>query len=369
MSLGQWLGFSALLASLYILWQLRQVLLLIFAAIVLATALNRLTRKIQARFKLRRTLSLVLSIGIFLGLLGGFFMTIVPPFIVQFQQLTTTEFPAIVKSANLWLTNIQAHLPPALLPYLPDLEDLDRQIQPLLKTLAGRSLNLFSSSLGAILNLLLVTILTVMMLVQPNAYRQAFIAIFPSFYRRRVEEILCKCESSLGKWIAGALLSMVFVAVLSAIGLLALGIPLVLAQSVLAGLLNFIPNVGPTLSVFIPMAIALMDEPWKAVAIFIIYFFIQQIESNLITPYIMAKQVSLLPAVTLIAQVVFTTFFGFLGLLLALPLTVVVKIWVDAVLIEDILDRWHGTSDPSSSQLVLAKPEESIDDSFDDEID
>ena len=88
------------------------------------------------------------------------------------------------------------------------------------------------------------------------------------------------------------------------------------------------------------MAIALLDEPWKAVGIFIIYFLIQQFESSLLTPYIMAQQVSLLPAITLIAQVFFTTFFGFLGLLLALPLTVVAKVWINAVLIEDILDRW-----------------------------
>jgi predicted PurR-regulated permease PerM len=110
-------------------------------------------------------------------------------------------------------------------------------------------------------------------------------------------------------------------------------------------LLNFIPNVGPTLSVVLPMAIALMDEPWKAVAIFLVYFAIQQFEGNFLTPYIMSQQVSLLPAITLISQVFFTTFFGFLGLILALPLTVVAKVWINAVLIEDILDRWTESPD------------------------
>jgi predicted PurR-regulated permease PerM len=81
----------------------------------------------------------------------------------------------------------------------------------------------------------------------------------------------------------------VVVAILSLIGLLALGIPLALAQAILAGLLNFIPNVRPTISVVMPMAIALLDEPWKAVVIFIIYFLIQQFESSLLTPYIMAQ--------------------------------------------------------------------------------
>ena len=341
MSIGQWLGLFAVGVSLYILWQIRQMLLLVFAAIVLATALNKLARKVQAKFKLTRPQGVLIAIGIFLLTLIGFFIIIVPPFIIQFQELIGNKFPQILISATQWRTYLITFIPAALIPYLPDLNDLNQQVQPLLQSFAGQSIAIFSSSLGVILNLLFVTILTIMFLAQPIAYRQTFISIFPSFYRRRVDDILTECEISLGKWFGGAILSTIVVALLSLAGLLALGIPLALAQAVLAGLLNFIPNVGPTLSVILPMSIALLDEPWKVVAVFIVYFLIQQFESNLLTPYIMAQQVSLLPAMTLIAQVFFTTSFGFLGLLLALPLTVVGKIWINAVLIEDILDRWQ----------------------------
>jgi predicted PurR-regulated permease PerM len=116
---------------------------------------------------------------------------------------------------------------------------------------------------------------------------------------------------------------------------------LALAHAILAGLLNFIPNIGPTLSVVLPMAIALIDAPWKAVAVLILYIVIQQIESYWLTPTIMAKQVSLLPAITLTSQIVFASFFGALGLLMALPLTVVAKTWIEEVLVKDVLDKWH----------------------------
>jgi predicted PurR-regulated permease PerM len=344
MLLGQWLGFLALVLSLYILWQIRQVLLIVFAAILLATALNKLARKIQRKFKLKRPAGVLVAIGIFIAVLVGFFILIVPPFISQFQELTTTKFPQILKSATQWQTNLPSYIPAPLVPYLPDLNDLDRQVQPLVKSVAGQSLSIFSSSLAVILNLLFLIVLTIMLLAQPMAYRQAFVVLFPSFYRQRIDGILAECEVSLGKWFGGALLSTIVVGVLSTTGLLILGIPLALAQGIVAGLFNLIPNVGPTISVVLPMSIALLDEPWKAVAIFIVYFLIQQFESNLLTPYIMAQQVSLLPALTLIAQVFFTTFFGFLGLLLAIPLTVVAKIWINAVLIEDILDRWKAPS-------------------------
>jgi predicted PurR-regulated permease PerM len=351
MMLGQWLGVLAVILSLYILWQIRQMLSLVFAAIVAATLLNRLAHNLQRRFRWPRPLGVIGALAIFFTILVSFGVAIFPPFVSQFQELISTKLPAIVKYATDWRTHLQAYVPPALIPYLPDLNNLDKQLQPLLASLAGRSLAIFSNSLAAILNLLFVVILTIMFLAQPDSYRRVFIALFPSFYRRRVSGILTECEESLSKWFGGAILSMIVVAALSFIGLIALGIPLALAQAILAGLLNFIPNVGPTLSVVIPMSIALLDEPWKAVAIFFIYLAIQQFESNFLTPYIMSQQVSLLPAITLIAQIFFTTFFGFLGLLLALPLTVVGKVWINAVLIEDVLDRWkysrHGDKDPN----------------------
>jgi predicted PurR-regulated permease PerM len=108
--------------------------------------------------------------------------------------------------------------------------------------------------------------------------------------------------------------------------------------------LTFIPNVGPVLSVIPPMAIALLDAPWKSLAVLGLYIGIQQLETNVLTPFVMAQQVSLLPAITLLSQVFFASFFGFLGLLLALPLTVVAQVWIQEVLITDVLDKWGNFS-------------------------
>jgi len=204
-----------------------------------------------------------------------------------------------------------------------------------------------------ILSLLLVLVLTIMMLAQPLAYRKTLIRLFPSFYRRRVDQILSKCEVALGKWVIGALISMTVVALLSFIGLSVIGVRLALAQGILAGLLNFIPNIGPTLSVVLPMVIALLDSPFKSVLVLILYIFIQQLESNFITPYVMAQQVSLLPAITLMSQLVFATFFGFLGLILALPITVVGQVWIQEVLIKDVLDQWGKDQTDRETEIVV----------------
>ena len=208
-------------------------------------------------------------------------------------------------------------------------------------SLIGNFFNLFSSTLGIFLNSLLVIVLTIMLLANPTPYRQVFLLMFPAFYRQRVKKILIQCEKNLGGWAIGILFNMAIIAILSGIGLWALGIRLPLANCLLAGILTFIPNLGPVLSVVPPTAMAFIDTPWEAAAVVILYIAIQQVESNILTPIVMKRQVSLLPAITLLSQVAFAVFFGILGLFLALPITVVAQVWLKEIVVKDILDRWQ----------------------------
>ncbi len=358
MNLGQWIGLIAIVLSLYILWQIREVLLLMFAAVVLATTLNRLAKRFQ-RSGMKRGLAVVLSVAIFFAVIVGFFWLIVPPFAQQFQELTY-RVPEGFRRFNSSLDALRTRIPAELVPYVPDINSLIQQAQPFVNRLVGNSFAFVSGSLEVLVKVLLVLVLTGMLLADPVAYRKVFVRLFPSFYRRRVEGILNKCEVSLGGWVTGAVIAMGVVGLMSVVGLSVLGIKAALALGVLAGFLNLIPNLGPTLSVVPAMAIALLDEPWKAIAVLILYFIIQQVESNFITPIVMAHQVSLLPAVTLISQLFFVTFFGFLGLFLALPLTVVAKIWVQEVLIKDVLDEWGHH--PQETEFVISSKFPQVDD-------
>ncbi|MBG1264073.1 AI-2E family transporter [Nostoc commune] len=350
MNLGQWIGLIAIVISLYILWQIREVLLLMFAAVVLATTLNRLAKRFQ-RFGMKRGFAVLLAVAIFFAGVAGFFWLIVPPFAQQFQELTN-QVPKGFERFNTWLDALRTRIPNQLVPYIPDINSLIQQVQPIANRLLGNSFAFVSGSLEVVLKILLVLVLTGMILADPVAYRKVFVRLFPSFYRRRVDGILDKCEVSLEGWITGAFIAICVVGLMSLIGLSILHVKAALALAVLAGFLNLIPNLGPTISVIPAMAIAFLDEPWKAIAVLILYFFIQQAESNFITPIVMAQQVSLLPAVTLIAQLFFVTFFGFLGLFLALPLTVVAKIWLQEVLIKDVLDQW-GNKHTKETELVM----------------
>ena len=338
MNFGSWIGFVAFFISLFVLWQIRQLLLLIFTAVVIATSLNILVKKF-CRMGLKRGYGVALAILLLAGVVLLFFQLVVPPFVSQFQQLAALV-PLAIERLSDWLDILSNNLDPDLIAYLPDTAEITEQIQPLIEQFLGGGLNFFYSSLGTLLSSLLLLALSLMLLADPTSYRLAFMRLFPAFYRRRVDRILVLCDRSLRGWLVGIIFNMSLITILSFISLLILRIPLALAQAVLAGALTFIPNIGPTLSVLPPIAIALLSDPWKAIAVLIFYAIVQQLESNILTPLIMSQKVSLLPAITLLSQIFFATFFGFLGLLIALPLTVVGQVWVKEVLIKDILDRW-----------------------------
>lgn len=337
MKLGDWLGFLILVVAIFVLWQIRQIVLLVFTAVIIATALNSLVRQVS-RFGLQRTQAIPLTLTGVALVMALFFVIIVPPFIDQFERLIELLPSGFVQILN-FLSGFRTQLPDWA-PALPDLPSLFPRLVPSVQGVIRNFYSIFSGSVNGILSLLLVLVLSIMLLVNPTAYRRTFLLLFPSFYRRRADEILSICEVDLGSWLGGILISSTFIFAISALGLWMLGIPLVLAHALLAGLLNFIPNIGPTLSVVFPVTIALLEEPWKAIAVFVFYIVIQQIESYWLTPTVMAKQVSLLPALTLIAQIFFATAFGLYGLILALPLAVVAKVWLQEVIVNDILDQW-----------------------------
>jgi predicted PurR-regulated permease PerM len=179
-----------------------------------------------------------------------------------------------------------------------------------------------------------------MITAQPQAYREVVVLLVPSFYRRRFRTVLLQCGEALSAWMGGVLISSLCVGVLAAIGLSLLGVKLVAANALLAGLLNVIPNVGPTLSTVFPMSVALLDSPWKSLAVLLLYVAVQNLESYVITPSVMHHQLRLLPGLTLSAQLLFTVVFGPLGLLMALPLAVCLQVLVREILIRDVLDPW-----------------------------
>ncbi len=342
MKFNDWLGLVSLIISLIILWQFRQILLLVFMAVVLATAINSIVRLLVKKFNLGRGKSILITLIGVIVVFGLLVIFIIPPFIDQLEELIKlipVGFEQLVFSVNNFIKNPPSWFPDFDLELLLDLDEIYQQLRSLAPQVFSNFLTFFSNSSAIVLQLLLVLVLTLMFLGEPLAYRNLLLRLLPASYRGRAEKILSQSEIGLLAWLKGVSINSLFVAIFCGLGLLVMKIPFVLAHAILAGVFNFIPNIGPILSALFPIAVALLNSPGNAIAVLLLYLIVQNLESYWFSPLVMKKQVNLLPGATLIAQIFFATFFGFLGLILALPLAVVVKTWLEEALIKDILDH------------------------------
>ena len=342
MKLNHWIALLLLVFASIVLWRFRQIVLLVFTAVVLATSINGLVRWLGRRLRVQRRIAVFAALNLLLVGFAAFIALVLPPFISQLGQLIQllpaglSQIPGAIDEL---LGLLERWWPGQDLELLPRFSDLLQQVGPVAGQLVGNLFVFFQNSLLTALQLLLVVVLTLMFLVDPGSYRQFMLRLFPASYRRRADGILSKCERSLLNWLQGIFFNSIFVAVLCAIGLSILGVKFVFANALLAGVFNFVPNIGPVLSSLFPISVALVDSFWQAIGVIILYVIVQNLETYWFSPVVMHRQVSLLPAGTLISQIFFTTFFGILGLILALPLAVVSKTWVEEALVKDVLDR------------------------------
>ncbi|BDA39303.1 AI-2E family transporter [Candidatus Atelocyanobacterium thalassae] len=345
MNFAYWTGFVVLSFSFYIIWKVRQLLILLFTAVVISNFLNHGVQTLQ-RFGIKRFYSVLLLITFSLIILLKFFLYIFYPSSEQFPELFLLVSQGIDRLTSP-IHEFTMQLDPDLTKTFPSLDRIIEQLHPLFQRIAGQGLSVFYTTLGIPLTFLLLLILSLMLLVNPTAYRQGFIRLFPFFYRSRIDSALRKCDLFLKGELLALLFRMIIIFVLAFTGLSILKIPLSFTQALLIMILNLFPNIGPILSFIPPMAIASLETPLKSLIVLVIfilfYLTIRQIENRIITPLIIKSRISLPPGFILLSQVFFATFFGILGFLLATPLTIIISVLVKEIIVGDILDKWNSS--------------------------
>ncbi len=313
-------------------WQLRWVLLVLFGAVVLAVALDVLIEKLQKRTSWPRPLSLAVVLLVLLLVGGVVFQLLVPELITQVQQLGSLVPTAMEKLKSMLSSN----------PRLINLEESFTElfswerIQPLGSQLLGFA----GGAANSLIQLLLMSLLAVLLALDPYSHRQMVIAVTPRPARQAMNELLTKCRMALGGWLAGMTISASTVFVLTWGGLALLKAPLALLSALLCGLLTFVPTIGPTAASLLPLALALTVSPVLMIQVLVLRLILQNLEAFLLTPLLLSRTVNLLPTVALMAQLSLGALLGLPGVLLALPLVVVLQVVMEQVVVEQIMDRW-----------------------------
>ncbi|HET6513012.1 MAG TPA: AI-2E family transporter [Candidatus Kapabacteria bacterium] len=319
-----------LLLFLAVLWYGVNILLLAFAGILLAIFLNGLAAYVANWTGLKHGLSLLITSLALIGMLVGAGYALAPGISEQSEELSQ-QLPKSLENLRQYIGRYEwGH---QLLESIPKLGEVIGNPMGLLPKVSG----VLSSTAAAIMNFLIVIAVGIYFAIEPGLYRRGFIKLLPLGDRRRAHEVLDATGNTLWWWIIGVLISMATIGVLTTIGLWALGIPLAPTLGLLTGILAFIPNFGPILSAIPPMLLGLMISPMDAVYVGLLYIGVQAIESNIVTPQVQKRTVSMPPVLGMIGQLLFGIFFGFLGLLLATPLVAAIIVMVKMLYVEDVL--------------------------------
>lgn len=184
----------------------------------------------------------------------------------------------------------------------------------------------FRTTFGVLGDLYVVLFLGIFFIVSPSTYQKGMIALVPAGAKPKARDVLGKLAATLTKWLKGKIISMFVVAVLTAIGLVILDIPLWLVLALIAGLLSFVPNFGPLLALIPAVLVGLMQGTTTALLVFGLYMLVQVLESNFITPQVQKKLINIPPALIITAQLFMGVLAGSWGLILATPLVAIIMV-------------------------------------------
>jgi predicted PurR-regulated permease PerM len=316
------------LTALFLLaWQLRTLILMIFGAIVVATVFrsfaDRIAKMTGCREGVAITTSIVVILAVVLGLIALFGSHVVQ----QIQALRET-IPAAWKTIEARLGDL----------------GLGEQIKQFAKSIrapGGSSFSAFGRtvlSIGSgIADVLVVLVAGIFLATQPRFYLTGAVKLVPPGKRDLAIEAISESEGALKLWLRGQLISMTVVGLLTGLGLWLLGMPSAFTLGLLAGILEFIPFLGPILSMFPAVLLALAVSPDLALWVLLVYFLVQQFEGYLLTPLVQQYAVDLPGVVLLFSLIAFGALFGTLGIILAAPLTVVTYVLVKRLYVIEAL--------------------------------
>ncbi len=333
---------GGLIIGVLAIWQLRLVLLMTFLAVIIAVSLDIPVRELQQR-GLPRPFAIgfvMASTVMLLGLLG---FVIGAPVIEQTQNLFE-ELPdaldRVVSEYNVIATDWD------MLPSVSTTQ-INPQNGPsgLVTTdtlTGGASLvtSVGSFVLSFAVNLVLIIIASIYLLIDPETYANSVLALIPKNRQEFILRLLVDLRQALVAWLITQLFSMTIITMLLAFILGVIwGVPNAIALGILAGLLTFIPNFGSLIAAVPGIIFTLADRPSYIVPVILTYAFVQQVESNIITPIFVKRRLHVPAAALLVFQVMVSVLFGFLGLLLAVPLFMVILVLVRYLYVDSVLDN------------------------------
>lgn len=317
-----------LLLTVLFVWYAAHSLLVIFAAILLAVFLHALSDLLRRVVPVSTKTSTLIVVILLVGLFVTGIWLLSPRIVQQLSDLTDNlprAFAGIAdrlqhSAVGRWLTR-----------FVPKIQELTDRGTGALRPASW----IFSTSVGFIVNLLIILFVGLYLALDPGRYVRGFLLLIPRTQRSHTRDILTTMAATLRYWILGRMLLMLVNAILTGTGLWLLGVPLAFTLGLIAGLLNFVPNLGPIIASIPAILIALLQSPTQALYVAILYLALQTLDGYVFTPIVQQRTVNLPPALTIASQLIMGVLLGAWGVLFATPLLAASMVLIQKLYVRD----------------------------------
>lgn len=311
--------FILIILGLVLLYLTRDILLVLFFAVIVAAGVEGPVSWLQKK-GIKRIFGVAIVYALTIIFLAGIVYLIIPPLAVQLKTLVF-NLPGILNEIGLGWDFLSQKV-----------HDLKEGGFLSLPSGFGSTIsNVFQTTFsffGGVFSLLVVFVISLYLSAQEKGIKNFMIVVTPRDHRDYISSLASRIEGKLGAWVRGQLLLMFSVAVLVFVALSLLKIKYALVLALLAGLLEIIPYIGPIVAAIPAIILAFLQAPWLGGVTALLYYAIQQLENYVLAPQIMKKALGLNPVIIILALLVGAKLAGVLGMIAAVPIAAIVNVFL-----------------------------------------
>jgi len=321
------------LLMFYLLFVLRNLLLILLTAVILASAIEPATRFFVKR-KIPRAISVIIIYAVSISALAGIFYTFIPPLVGDAIDVVET-LPEYVKTLS---DSDRFNQVPQLSDFLNNFSE-NTNGSDFFKTISNTAGNAtasvvttFSTVFGGIISMLLIIVFSFYLAVQEDGVSNLIRLVTPIRNEKYAIDLWKRSQKKIGLWMQGQMLLSVIIAVLTYLGLTILGIENALFLAFIAGLFELIPIFGPILAAIPAVSFALLQGGLTlGLMVTGMYLIIQQFESQLIHPLVVKKIVGIPALIAILSLIVGAQIAGFLGVVISVPVTAAIMEYISDI--------------------------------------
>lgn len=309
----------AVLLSIWLLWSIKEIVLVFLISIIIASAIDPLADFLYSK-RVPRALSVLLVYVFFIGLLGLIIYLLVPSINAEFKEISQQDFyDKFAARVGVFKDSLsETGLGQAIV----------NSVRSFASNFAG---TLFQTTKGVVTGFVsVVTVLAISfyLTIEENGMKNFIKHLTPFRHQAYAMRLVNKIQKKIGAWVLGQLVLSAIIFGLTFIGLTLLKVEFALVLALIAGVLEIIPYIGPIVSVIPALFFAFLQNPALALAVLILYLIIQQLENHILVPVVMSKSVGLNPVLVILGILVGGSLGGVLGAVIAVPIISGISVFV-----------------------------------------